>query len=77
MNQLRKDFIRDYKPVNHKTVPNLIASKELGIMTILKNGSVESCKRMWTESFAGYQDTVFYLFTGLADMLPEMHTLKY
>ena len=25
--QLRRDFIREYKPVNHETVPNLMAFK--------------------------------------------------
>ena len=42
--QLRRDFIHEYKPVNHKTVPNLKAFQRI-ITTFLKTGSVEGCKR--------------------------------
>ena len=42
--QLRRDLLREYKPVNHKTVPNLKTFQRI-ITTFLKTGSVEGCKR--------------------------------
>ena len=53
--QLRRNFLREYKPVNHKTVPNLKAFQI--IITTFEDWKCWMLQeKMWTETSAGYQD---------------------